>query len=170
MRAIPGKLLLEPTFPRNHTVSTSPAEPILRAPTWPILRADPALVAKAIDHREYGRIIHLALVWLVPRRGRGNLHVANERKVLFEAVDEIAADNLRVIKIELDAQVRPLHLGNDCGGVLGAGEEIIRAVARIDRLDQERDVLLRGRIGRGRQVSEQRRLRGRTLLRCHLAR
>ena len=48
-----------------------------------------------------------------------------------------------MIEIELDAHIRPSDLANDSGGMLGPGEKIVRPVARIDRLDQQRDVLLR---------------------------
>ncbi len=95
--------------------------------------------------------------------------MADERQMLLESPDEIAADDLGVIEVELDAHVRPLHLGDDVGRLLDAGEEIVRPVARIDRLDQQRDVLLPRRIGRAHEIPDEGHLRRRALLRRHLA-
>ena len=105
----------------------------------------------------------------MPGRDRGDLHMADDRKVLLEPAYEIAADDLRVIEIELHAQVFPLDLGDDVGRVLGAGEEIVRPVARIERLDQERDVLLRRSVRRAREIPDQRGFGGGPLLGRHLA-
>ena len=57
----------------------------------------------------------------------------------FEAADEIAAEDLHVVEIELDAQIRRADLADDVGGMLDAIEEIAWPVARIERLDQQRD-------------------------------
>ena len=97
----------------------------------------------------------------------GDLHVADQRQVFFEAADEIAADDLGVIEIELDAHIFPFNLGDDVGGVLGAVQVIVRPVARIDRLDQERDVFLRRRVGGAREIFDQRGLGGGPLLGRH---
>src|SRR5215472_334253 len=51
----------------------------------------------------------------------------------------------------------------------GAGEEIVRPVARIDRLDQQRDVFLLRGVGDAREIPDEGRLRRRPLLRRHLA-
>ena len=56
--------------------------------------------------------------------------MADDRQVFLEPVEQIAADDLRMVEIELDAQVRLAGLGDDVGGVLDAVEEIIRPVAR----------------------------------------
>ena len=95
--------------------------------------------------------------------------MADQGKMFLEAADEIAADDLRVIEVELHAHVRPLHLGDDVGRLLGAGEEIVRPVARIDRLDQQRDVFLLRGIGDAREIPDEGHLRRRPLLRRHLA-
>src|SRR5215510_6645531 len=95
--------------------------------------------------------------------------MADDRKMLFESADQVAADDLRVVEVELHAYVRPLYLGDDIGRLLGASEEIVRPVARIDRLDQQRDVLLRRQIGGMREIGNESPLRRRTLLRRHLA-
>src|SRR5262245_10016646 len=105
----------------------------------------------------------------MPRGNGRDLRMAHEWQVLFKAPDEIAADDLRVIEVKLDAHVRPLHLGDDVDRLLGAGEEIIRPVARIDRLDQERDVLLPRRVGGTHEVANEGHFRRRPLLRRYLA-
>ena len=70
-------------------------------------------------------------------RGDGcDLHVGHHRKVRRKSPDQIATDDLRVIEVELESHVRAFHLGDDIGRMLDPGEEIIRAVARVDRLDQ----------------------------------
>src|SRR5437660_24959 len=81
-------------------------------------------------------------VRLAPGRNGGDLHVTDERKILFEAFDQIAADDLGMIEVELNAHIWPLNFGNDVGRLLDPAEEIIRPIARVERLDQERDVAL----------------------------
>ena len=61
--------------------------------------------------------------------------------------EQVAADDLHMIEIELDSHVRHPGLGDDVGGVLDVIEKIARPVARVDRLDQQRDVLGGGEIG-----------------------
>ena len=63
--------------------------------------------------------------------------MADERQVCFEAPDEIAAEDLCVIKIELNAQIGAADLGDDIGGLLDAIEEIAGRSRRVERLDQE---------------------------------
>jgi len=61
--------------------------------------------------------------------------VADERKIRFEAADEVATNDLNVIKVELDAQVHRADFADDVGRMLDAIEKIARTVARIERLD-----------------------------------
>ena len=69
-----------------------------------------------------------------------------------------------MIEIELDAHIRPPDLANDGGGMLGPGEKIVRPVAWIDRLDQERNGLFGCQVGRALQIGNEDALRRRTLL------
>ena len=62
--------------------------------------------------------------------------MAHNVKMRPKSPDEVSPDDLCMIEVELDSHVRALHLGDDIGRVLDPGEEIIRAVARVDRLDQ----------------------------------
>ena len=72
-----------------------------------------------------------------------------------------------MIEIELDAHIGRADFADDIGGVLDAAQEIIRPVALIDRLDQERDVGLGG-VGRGAlEVFDENGFRRRALLRRH---
>jgi len=45
-----------------------------------------------------------------------------------------------------------IRLGDDVGRLLGAGKKIVRAIARIDRLDEQSDVPLGGGIGRVSEI------------------
>src|ERR1700685_1865757 len=152
---------------RHDAVFFCPAEPVFGAPAWLVFAADPARIAGAVDRFEHGGIIDLAFVGLAAGRHRGDLHVADDGEELFEALEQIAADDLHVIKIELDAHIGRADLGDDIGGMLDAAQEIARPVARIDRLDQQRDVGL-GRVGCGAlEIFDENGLRRRPLFRRH---
>ena len=126
-------------------------------------------IAEPIHRREYCRIIDLALVGLAAGRHRRDLGMPDDRQIFLEAPDQIAADDLDVVEIELHAHVRRADLADEVGGVFDVAEEITRPVARIDRLDQERDVRL-GRRRRGaRQVGDENLLRRRPLFDRHHA-
>src|SRR6185437_494310 len=127
---------------RPQAIGCKPAEAVLGAAARPVLGPNPAAIAKLIHRPEYGRIVHFTLVRLVARGHRAALQVADHREVVLEPVQQVTAHDLHVIEIELHAQVGPSHLGDDIGGVLDVIEEVVRPVARIDRLDQKRDVFL----------------------------
>lgn len=148
----------------HEAIFPAPAQAFLGLPARSIFRPDPALVAESVDRREHARVIDLALIRLVPTRHRGALQVADERQVLLEAVQQIAADDLHVIEIELDLHVRLAELGDNVGGVLDAVEIIIRPVARVDRLDLYVDALGTGEISRHPQIVDKDALRRRTLV------
>jgi hypothetical protein len=78
--------------------------------------------------------------------------MADQGAEFFETSDQVAADDLHVIKIELDAQVGRADLADYVGGVLDMLEKIIGPVARIDRFDQYDDAGLGGRGGGTRQT------------------
>ncbi len=54
----------------------------------------------------------------------------DHRQIFLQPVDQIAADDLHMIEIELHAQVGLADLGDDIGGMLDLVEKIIRQVAR----------------------------------------
>src|SRR5260221_4129447 len=105
-------------------VFAAPGEPVLGARPGPVFAGRPARPAEPVERLEHTRIVDLALVRLGARRHRGDLHVADQRLVRLEAPDEIAADDLHMIKIELDLHIRPPDLGADFGGLLDPLEEI----------------------------------------------
>src|SRR5439155_5772541 len=146
---------LRSTAPRRDPIRTRPAQAVLGTRARSVFAADPFAVADAIERREDLRIVHLAFVGLAARGNTGDLHMPDNRKVLLEPSDEIAADDLDVIEIELNAHIRPLHLGDDVGCLLDAAEEIIRPIARVERLDQERDVALARRIGSPNEIADE---------------
>src|SRR5450755_822470 len=114
----------------NHAVGLGPAQAILGAPARPVFGADPTAVAKPVHRLEYIAVIDLALVRLVAAWHRGALQVADHGQVLLKAMEQIAAHDLHMVEIELEAKVRLAGLGDDVGGVLHTIEEIIRPVAR----------------------------------------
>src|SRR5208282_319283 len=87
---------------RHDAIRLRPAEAVLGARARAIFAADPTRIAGPIDRFEHGGIVDFALVGFAARRHRRDLDVADHGQMLFEAPDEIAADNLHVIEIELD--------------------------------------------------------------------
>src|SRR5579871_34485 len=137
---------------RHDTIRPGPAESLFGARARAVFAADPAGIAEPVQRREDFRKIDFALVRLAARRHRGDLHVADKREMRFQAPDQIAADDLGVIEIELNAQVRRTDLFDDFGGVLETSKKITRPVAGIDRLDQKRDAGWRRLRGRAFQI------------------
>ena len=70
-----------------------------------------------------------------------------------------------MIEVELNAHVGRTNFANNISGVLDTVEKIIRPVARVDRLDQERDVRLRGVLCSAREIFDEGGLGGWTLVR-----
>src|ERR1700722_265023 len=140
---LPSSRMISTPF-RHDAVGFRPAEPVLGAGAWLVFAADPAAIAGAVDRREHRRIIDLAFVGLAAGRHRGDLQVTDYRKKFFKAPDEIAAGDLIVIKIELDAHIRRADFVDESRSVFGMAEKITGPVARIDRLDQQRDVRFGG--------------------------
>ena len=88
----------------------------------------------------------------MPHRHLCALDVADNLLVLLKAPDQIAADDLHVIEIVLQPQIRPVDLVDDIGGLLHLVEKIARLVARTNWLDIELDLLFRRQIGGAFQV------------------
>ena len=99
------------------------------------------------------------------RRGRypGDLHMGNARQVLFEAVEDVAALDLGMIEIELQAHIRPVDLGKNVGRLLDATEKIAGPLAVADGFDVEVDVPGIGTVGGALEVLDERPL-GRCML------
>src|SRR3954451_1790032 len=160
---------LRSAMARRNSIRTRPAQAVLGTPARFVFASYPFAVTDTVKHGEDLRIIHLAFVRLAPSRNGGDLHVADERKILFEAFDQIAADDLRMIEVELNAHIWPLKFGNDVGRLLDPAEEIIRPIARVKRLDQQGDVALARRVGSASEIAQEGALRSGPLLRRHRA-
>src|SRR2546425_13294607 len=94
----------------QNTIGPCPGEPVLGLGARPVFGADPAPIAETVEHGENRRIIHFAVVGLVARWHRGDLHMADKGQMPFESPDEIARDDLGVVEIELDTQVGAFDL------------------------------------------------------------
>src|ERR1043166_6302045 len=129
----------------------APPQPVLGAAARLVFAGDPAGVADAVEGLVDRRIVDLALVGLGAARHRGDLHVTDHGEELLDAFDQIALGDLHVLAVELQAHVCAADLGDHVGAVLDAREEIAGPVARVERLDQELDALLAGRVGRAGQ-------------------
>src|SRR5262249_4555258 len=92
---------------RSDSEFARPAEPILGAAGRAVFATDPVAVADPIEGREDRGIVDLALVGLVARGHGSDLHVRDHREMLLEARDQVTADDLRMVEIELDANIRP---------------------------------------------------------------
>src|SRR6185295_15625386 len=153
----------------HHAVLPRPAEAVLGTGARSIFGADPALVPEFVHGLEYGRVVDLALIRLVPGWHRCALQVSNQGKESLEAVDQIAADDLYVIEIELHADIGLRGFFNDGSSVLDVIEKIVRSVPTVDRLDQQLDFLCGSKIGGVHQIVEKDAIGGRTLLGRNLA-
>src|SRR5581483_12429146 len=100
-----------------------PAEAVLGAAARAVLAGGPARPAQPVQRLEHAGIVDLALVGLAARRHCGDLNMTDQRQVLFEAGDQVPADDLDMIEIELDLHIGPADSRNEIGGMLDAREE-----------------------------------------------
>src|SRR5262249_49421680 len=135
-----------------HAVSARPPEAILRAAARAIFGANPAAKAELIHDFEYGRVIDLPLVWLMTRRHCRTLQMADDWQEFFETMDQVAADNLHVIKIELHADIRLADLCNYVRRVLDMVEKVVWPVPTVNRFNEQSDVPCRCAICRAGKI------------------
>src|SRR5207302_3436615 len=112
-----------------------PAEAGEGVALWPVLAADPALVADLVEQIEQIRVMDLADIRLVPSRIAGDLDMrvmAGERAHLGR---EIALHDLHVIEVELQLEVWPADPLDDAQCLRRVVQEIAGDIASIDRLD-----------------------------------
>jgi hypothetical protein len=81
--------------------------------------------------------------------------VTDERQVVLEAHEQIAADDLGVVKIELNFDVGPVDPADQVGRVFDAGEKIIGSVARVDWLDEKLEAARSGKVGGAGQIVDE---------------
>src|SRR5262245_30282735 len=104
------------------------------------------------------------------RRHCRTLQVANYRKEFLETTDQVAADNLHVIEIELHADIWLAGLCDNICRVFHMIEKIIWPVATVYRLDEQTDVPRRRTVGGDGKVFNKYPVGRRALLRRDLAR
>ena len=90
---------------------------------------------------------------LVAAGHAGDLDVADVRQPAADLGGEVALHHLRVVEIELHAQVGHGHFLADRVRVGLVVEQVARHVARVDRLDQHGDALLRRLLAGEAQVA-----------------
>ena len=81
-----------------------------------------------------------------------NLDVADESDLVTEFDAEIAFDDLRVVEVELNAEIWRSYLHENRLRLVLPMDKIPRHVATIDRFDKNRDSLRGSLNGRPRQV------------------
>src|SRR5882757_5512918 len=96
----------------NRSLPPQPRQSVLRFAARTIFGGRKTRITKPIQHLKYRRIIYLALVGLMARRHRRKLHMAHKAEMRLKAPHEIAANDLRMIEIELDTYIRRADLGN----------------------------------------------------------
>src|SRR5262245_29185037 len=147
----------------HQAVFASPAEAILRPAARTILGADPAAITQPVHGLKDGGIIDFTLIRLMPRRHRRTLQMSDHGVEFFETADQIAANDLNVIKIELHADVRPAGLCDHIGRMLVMIEKIVWAIAAVDRLDEQCNASRGGEIRRPSKILYEYPVSGRTL-------
>src|SRR6516225_9985760 len=154
---------------RHHAVVACPTQAVFRSRTRPVFGSDPALVSEPVHGLEYGRIVDLTHVRLVPGRYGRALQVSNHGEVFLETVDQIAAHDLHMIEIELHADIGLRGVFDDGSSMLDVIEKIVRPVPTVDRLDQQLNFFGGSKIGGVHQIFEENAIGGRTLFGGNLA-
>ena len=113
----------------------------------PVLAADETAIAERIQLGEEQRIIGAGRIRLVPAIGTRDLDMADERIERLELAGDVAVDQLAMIHVELQLDVRPSGLADIAGGPLEIVEEIARHVLAVDRLEQQVDAVLAEPVG-----------------------
>src|SRR5918993_365773 len=145
----------ENSCPASDAISMAPGKAVLSSPAWGVFGCDKSCITRRVERLVDRRIVDLAFVRLMPGWYGSDLHVSHYRQMLFKARDQVSAHDLCVIKIELDADIRSPDLGDNVGRLLRTCKEVIRPVTRIDRLDQQHNVLLHSRISRAGEIGDQ---------------
>src|SRR5205085_4660903 len=93
-------------------------------------------------------ISDLALVRLGARGNGGDLNMADDRQMALELAQDIALGDADVIDIEHETNIGAAELGDDLGRFAHLRIEVIGLVARVERLEEERQAVRLG-LGRG---------------------
>src|SRR5215471_1909865 len=109
-----------------------------------VFAADVAVVLQILEEAEEERIVDLADLRLVTAGDAGNLEMADVRQPAADLLRKIALDDLRVVEVHLHLEIRRRDVLADRMRLGLRREQIVRHVARVERLDQDRHALLRG--------------------------
>ena len=116
-----------------------PPEPRLGAGLRLVLRADPALVADAVEVLVEERIVDLARPRLVTAGIVRKLDMRDAAEVCLDGTGEIPLHDLHVVDIVLKIEVFRADAVDDIERLPRRVEEESGNVARVDRLDQQPD-------------------------------
>src|SRR5450631_3863399 len=84
---------------------------------------------------ENTHIIEFTRQWFISFGNAGNLNMRNDRHKLFKTYHNIAMNDLAVIDVILEFQVRQGELRNEVGGKIKIIEEVAWHIARVYRLN-----------------------------------
>ncbi len=107
----------------------------LRSRCGGCIRRSPAAIARGVDGAEQFGEVDVALPRLVPAGPVRDLDVPHPAGMALPDGQRIAMDHLRMIDVELQAQVRGPDLVQDLGRQFETVEEIARHVVAVHRLD-----------------------------------
>jgi hypothetical protein len=120
---------------------SQPAEAGAGSSPRSVFAADPAVVSKCVKEPKKIGIVHFAFFGLVAVWNTCDLDVTDASNLLAKFDAQIAFNDLRVVEVELNAQIRrSILLANRLRLALPL-EEIPWHVAAIDRFDKNRDPL-----------------------------
>src|SRR5436305_8867727 len=92
-------------FQSADAVCLGPAEARERVALWPVLAADPALIADLVEQIEQIGVMDFADIRLVPAGIAGDLHMRVMTGKRAHLCRQIALHDLHVIKVELELEV-----------------------------------------------------------------
>ena len=133
--------------------------PALGACRGPVLAADPSLVSQLVDEREQPRVVELPGIGLDTIRRTRDLEVPDVAFRAAQPVPElrrhVALDDLAVVEVELDLDVRGADLGHQRMRVGLAVERIAGVVSGIEWFHEQGDAGLGRARGRLAQVGDE---------------
>src|SRR5947209_4077941 len=128
-------------------VGRKPAESCFRPGPRAVFAADKAVIAQPVEFLEEERKVQFAAVGLVATGYASDLDMADERHEPAQRHRDVAVQNLAVIDIELQLQIRPRELLDRSNGSFEILQEVTGNVAAVDRLDRGVDTAWRKVIG-----------------------
>ena len=120
-----------------------------------VFAADPAGVAQAVEQVKEVGVVDFAGAWLVAAWVVGDLDVADVRQIGFDGARQIALDDLRVVKIELQFHIFTVDGLQEAKTLLHIVEPVAGHVdAAVDRLNHHGHARLCQTIRRVAQVGD----------------